>query len=140
MAINQAATDLQQDLWLPTLQAELTRTGVHARQLQVELTESALLQPTPHMLERLQALRGLGVGLAIDDFGTGYSSLAYLKSLPVSVIKIDQSFVRDLIPAQPQEAEGNGRVLVEAMITLAHKLGHTLVAEGVENEAQRYLP
>ena len=139
VAINQAATDLQQDLWLPTLQAELTRTGVHARQLQVELTESALLQPTPHMLERLQALRDLGVGLAIDDFGTGYSSLSYLKSLPVSVIKIDQSFVRDLIPAQPQEAEGNGRVLVEAMITLAHKLGHTLVAEGVENEAQRRL-
>ncbi len=139
VAINQAATDLQQDFWLPTLQAELKRTRVPARQLQIELTESALLQPTPHMLERLQALRGLGVGLAIDDFGTGYSSLSYLRSLPVSIIKIDQGFVHDLIPARPQEADSNGRVLVEAMITLAHKLGHTLVAEGVENEAQRRL-
>jgi len=142
VAINQTASDLQQPQWLDNLQQTLVQHQVPAQLVQVEITESALLQPTPSVLERLQALRKLGIELAIDDFGTGYSSLSYLKSLPITVIKIDQSFVKDLLP-EPHPSDhdhGNsGRVLIEAMIALAHKLGHTLVAEGVETEAQRRL-
>lgn len=150
VAINQTASDLQQAQWLHNLQQTLLEHQVPAQLVQVEITESALLQPTPNVLERLQALRKLGVELAIDDFGTGYSSLSYLKSLPITVIKIDQSFVKDLLPEPHPSDHGNehdhehehgnsGRVLIEAMIALAHKLGHTLVAEGVETEAQRHL-
>jgi len=139
VAINQTASDLQQPHWLSDLQTTLVNNQVPASLVQIELTESALLQPTPSMLERLQALRDLGVDLAIDDFGTGYSSLSYLKSLPITVIKIDQSFVSDLVLDPPRHLDDSGRVLIEAMIALAHKLGHTLVAEGVENEAQRRL-
>jgi diguanylate cyclase (GGDEF)-like protein/PAS domain S-box-containing protein len=139
VAINQTASDLQQPQWLHHLQQALVRHQVPAHMVQIEITESALLQPTPNVLERLQALRNLGVELAIDDFGTGYSSLSYLKSLPITVIKIDQSFVKDLLPEPPRHPDDSGRVLIEAMIALAHKLGHTLVAEGVESEAQRRL-
>jgi diguanylate cyclase (GGDEF)-like protein/PAS domain S-box-containing protein len=168
VAINQTASDLQDPQWLDHVQDTLNEHGVPARCLQIEITEGALLQPTPQMLARLQALRKLGMELAIDDFGTGYSSLAYLKSLPITTLKIDQSFVRDLVrdvapqnhhlpirhndlhqvlhdtahntPAHEAAAsEGHSRVLVEAMIALAHKLGHTVVAEGVENERQRRL-
>lgn len=139
VAINQTASDLLQPHWLSDLQKNLVDNQVPASLVQIELTESALLQPTPSMLERLQALRDLGVDLAIDDFGTGYSSLSYLKSLPITVIKIDQSFVSDLVLDPPRHLDSSGRVLIEAMIALAHKLGHTLVAEGVENNAQRRL-
>lgn len=141
LALNQTAADLQKNEWLTHLTHALAESGAPAQLLQIELTESALLQPTPRMLEKLHALRDLGVTLAIDDFGTGYSSLSYLKSLPVTVIKIDQSFVRDLepTPLQTQQHNDNGRVLIEAMIALAHKLGSTLVAEGVETDAQRRL-
>ena len=139
VAINQTASDLQQSQWLHHLQQTLVQHQVPAHLVQIEITESALLQPTPSVLERLQALRNLGVELAIDDFGTGYSSLSYLKSLPITVIKIDQSFVKDLLPEPPRHPDDSGRVLIEAMIALAHKLGHTLVAEGVESDAQRRL-
>ncbi|MDP2418006.1 MAG: EAL domain-containing protein [Hydrogenophaga sp.] len=139
VSINQTASDLQQPHWLSDLQQTLADNQVPACLVQIELTESALLQPTPSMLERLQALRDLGVDLAIDDFGTGYSSLSYLKSLPITSIKIDQSFISDLVLDPPRHLDDSGRVLIEAMIALAHKLGHTLVAEGVENEAQRRL-
>jgi len=164
VAVNQTASDLQDPQWLSHVQDTLNEHSVPARCLQIEIAEGALLQPTPQMLARLQALRKLGMELAIDDFGTGYSSLAYLKSLPITTLKIDQSFVRDLVrdaaaldshhPTQhkslqqalhdtqtdnPAPSEGHSRVLVEAMIALAHKLGHTVVAEGVENERQRRL-
>lgn len=168
IATNQTVSDLQDPQWLQHVQDALSEHSVPARCLQIEITEGALVQPTPQMLARLQALRKLGMELAIDDFGTGYSSLAYLKSLPITTLKIDQSFVRDLVrDAAPDSrsshalhngihhalrntqdstqtdehapSEGHSRVLVEAMIALAHKLGHTVVAEGVENERQRRL-
>ena len=130
IAVNQSASDLENALWLPQVSDLLQAHGIAPGLLQIELTESDLLQPSADMLQRLNSLRALGVGLAIDDFGTGYSSLSYLKSLPVSVIKIDQSFVRDML------TDENDRTLIEAMVSLAHKLGHTVVAEGVETRYQ----
>ena len=130
IAVNQAASDLEKPQWLPYVSAQLKELGIAPALVQIELTESDLLQPSPDMLVRLNGLRALGMGLAIDDFGTGYSSLSYLKSLPISVIKIDQSFVRDML------TDANDRTLVEAMVSLAHKLGHSVVAEGVETRQQ----
>jgi EAL domain-containing protein (putative c-di-GMP-specific phosphodiesterase class I) len=83
------------------------------------------------LIEQMHALRALGVRLSLDDFGTGYSSLAYLRHFPLSALKIDRSFVHGL------DAEPDGAPLVDAIVTLARKLGLQTVAEGVEHEAQR---
>ncbi|WP_217234840.1 bifunctional diguanylate cyclase/phosphodiesterase [Streptomyces sp. AC555_RSS877] len=115
----------------------LAETGLEPRLLQLELTESAVMGSAGRPLQALQALSDMGVGIAIDDFGTGYSNLAYLSRLPVSVLKLDGSFVRGF------QYEGEGvapnpadEVVVEAMIQLAHRLGLTVTAECVETSAQ----
>ncbi|MFI1033625.1 putative bifunctional diguanylate cyclase/phosphodiesterase [Streptomyces sp. NPDC020951] len=115
----------------------LAETGLEPRLLQLELTESAVMGSAGRPLQALQALSDMGVGIAIDDFGTGYSNLAYLSRLPVSVLKLDGSFVRGF------QYEGQGsppnpadQVVVEAMIDLAHRLGLTVTAECVETSAQ----
>lgn len=131
LAVNQNVADLQRSDMLEALQALLHTHRVSASALELEITEDALLQHTPDQLARLEALRALGVSLSIDDFGTGYSSLAYLRQLPVSVIKIDISFVRGMLTNE------NDAVLVQTIVDMAHNLGHTLVAEGVEQDAQR---
>lgn len=131
LSINRNVADLHRGSLLSEVQAALQAADVPPQWLEIEFTETALLEPNAELLEQLRALRALGVSLSIDDFGTGYSSLAYLKDLPVSTIKIDQSFVRDLL------ADDNDRVLVEAMVSLGQKLGHEVVAEGVETEEQR---
>jgi EAL domain-containing protein (putative c-di-GMP-specific phosphodiesterase class I) len=100
--------------------------------LEVELTEDTLAQPTPVVLANLTGLRSSGVMLSVDDFGTGYSNMASLKSLPISVIKIDQSLIRDMMN------DPSDHSVVEAVILLSRKLGHMTVAEGVETEAQRH--
>jgi len=115
----------------------LAETGLPAHLLQLELTESAVMGSAGRPLQALQALSDMGVGIAIDDFGTGYSNLAYLSRLPVSVLKLDGSFVRGF------QYEGEGvapnpadEIVVEAMIQLAHRLGLTVTAECVETAAQ----
>jgi EAL domain-containing protein (putative c-di-GMP-specific phosphodiesterase class I) len=107
--------------------AELTETwGTPPEQLVLELTESAVIEAAaPEILDRLH---GMGERLSIDDFGTGYSSLAYLQRLPVDEIKIDRSFVMRL------EEETDQAVIVRSTIDLAHNLGLTVVAEGVEDQ------
>ncbi|MET8948017.1 bifunctional diguanylate cyclase/phosphodiesterase [Streptomyces sp. NPDC004542] len=118
----------------------LAETGLAPPLLQLELTESAVMGSAGRPLQALKALSDMGVGIAIDDFGTGYSNLAYLSRLPVSVLKLDGSFVRgfqyeeatDATPA-PNPAD---EVIVEAMIQLAHRLGLTVTAECVETSAQ----
>ncbi|WP_190013512.1 putative bifunctional diguanylate cyclase/phosphodiesterase [Streptomyces lucensis] len=117
----------------------LAETGLAPHLLQLELTESAVMGSSGRPLQALQALSDMGVRIAIDDFGTGYSNLAYLSRLPVSVLKLDGSFVRgfqyegDKKAIAPNPAD---EVIVEAMIQLAHRLGLTVTAECVETSAQ----
>ena len=131
LSVNQNVADLQRPDMLAHLQQMLQTHRVSATALELEITEDALLQHTPEQLARLDELRSMGVSVSIDDFGTGYSSLAYLRQLPVSVIKIDQSFVSGMLTNE------NDAVLVQTIVDMAHNLGHTLVAEGIEQAAQR---
>jgi EAL domain-containing protein (putative c-di-GMP-specific phosphodiesterase class I) len=108
----------------------LAKHGTDPATLCLEITESTLLWDVDAAVEALAALRELGVKLAIDDFGTGYSSLGYLKHLPVDYLKIDRTFVRDML-TDPDDA-----VIVKAVIDLGSALGLDLVAEGVETLAQ----
>ncbi|KQQ93655.1 GGDEF and EAL domain-containing protein [Massilia sp. Leaf139] len=109
----------------------LRRTGAPADRLCLELTESVFAENVAETVERMHALRGLGVQFSLDDFGTGYSSLAYLRRFPLTALKIDRSFVHD-VHLDPDAAP-----IVEAIIALARKLRLEIVAEGVEHEAQR---
>jgi len=101
--------------------------------LTLEITESVLLESSPHVLEALHRVRNLGVGLSVDDFGTGYSSLRLIETFPVTEIKIDRSFVSDLVGSTSKT------VIVRSIIDLGRALGLTVVAEGIEEEAQRTL-
>ena len=130
LAINQNVADLQRPDMARNLRHLLQTHQVPAQALELEITEDALLQQTPAQLACLIELRSMGVSLAIDDFGTGYSSLSYLRQLPISVIKIDQSFVGTML------SNSNDAVLVHAIVDLAHNLGRTLVAEGIEQPGQ----
>jgi len=127
--INVSTRDLvQQDL--PSFVRNLLLAeGVAARHLCLEVTESAIMEDPAHALASLQALHEMGVRLSIDDFGTGYSSLAYLKKLPVQELKIDRSFVMNL------DADDNDLNIVRSTIVMAHHMGLTVVAEGVETES-----
>ncbi len=108
----------------------LSRTGLPAKLLELELTESMLMSNTKRMLDILYAFKELGVGLAIDDFGTGYSSLAYLKRFPLDYLKIDRSFLVDIPGRRSDEA------IAKTIIAMSHSLGLKVIAEGVENYAQ----
>jgi EAL domain-containing protein (putative c-di-GMP-specific phosphodiesterase class I) len=108
----------------------LKQSGLPARRLELEITETLLLEKSSQVLATLHALRVLGVRISMDDFGTGYSSLSYLRSFPFDKIKIDQSFVRDL------GANREGQAIVRSIISLGVGLGVTITAEGVETEAE----
>ena len=117
---------------MQSLKAALAESGVDAARMEVELTESLLLDPQG-MGEVLHEIRALGIHLALDDFGTGYSSLSYLRRFPINILKIDQSFVSDA-DNNPDDAE-----MVKTIIGMAHNLRMSVVAEGIETEAQRAL-
>jgi diguanylate cyclase (GGDEF)-like protein len=131
VAVNISGKQLLQKDFVATVERALRDTGLAPQMLELEITESTLMEYAKDTLELLRTLRGLGVRLSIDDFGTGYSSLAYLKRFPVNTIKIDRAFVRDI----PGDADD--MAIASVMISLAHSLRLEVVAEGVETEAQR---
>ena len=129
VSVNLSARNLM-DPALPDLVASLlAKSGVDASRLEVEVTETSAMTDPVRAVAVLGGLAGLGVAVAVDDYGTGYSSLSYLRSLPIGTLKIDRSFVTRML-----HDEGNA-VIVSSTIELAHNLGLTVVAEGVENEA-----
>ncbi|MEC5160261.1 EAL domain-containing protein [Janthinobacterium sp. CG_S6] len=130
VAVNLSVRQLLQKDFAASVEAALADTGLAPHLLELEITESTLMEYAQDTLMALHRLRALGVRLSIDDFGTGYSSLSYLKRFPVDIIKIDRSFVRDL----PQDADD--AAIVAAIIALAHSLRLEVVAEGVETAAQ----
>jgi EAL domain-containing protein (putative c-di-GMP-specific phosphodiesterase class I) len=130
VSVNLSVRQIQQRGIVFMVQQILESTGLPPHLLQLEVTENLVLEKVEKISETLKELSELGVKLAIDDFGTGYSSLSYLKRFFIDVLKMDQSFVRDLAGNAKDEA------IAAAVITLAHSLGLTLVAEGVETAEQ----
>lgn len=131
VAVNVSALQFQQPAFTDHVRGVLSRHALPPEWLELEVTESILVHDAEDMLTRLSALSRLGVRLAIDDFGTGYSSLAYLKRFPIGQVKIDRSFIAGL-PADDSDAG-----IVRAIVQMADALGMGVIAEGVENEAQR---
>jgi diguanylate cyclase (GGDEF)-like protein/PAS domain S-box-containing protein len=130
LAVNVSPRQFRQNGFVEQVRSILQRTGVEPARLELELTEGMLVDDVADTVEKMQALKALGVRFSIDDFGTGYSSLAYLKNLPLNKLKVDQSFIRD-VPAN----EG-GAAIVETIIAMTRHLGLEVIAEGVETEAQ----
>ena len=130
VAVNLSARQLRDRDFGERIERELQRLAIDPRRLEFELTESTLLEGGATVLFNVDRLRSLGITFAIDDFGTGYSSLAYLKWLPIDKIKIDRSFVMDLANDRANQA------IVEAIIQVGHKLGKTIVAEGIESAVE----
>ncbi len=130
LAINLSAKQLRQADFVNQVQGALEQAGARPSRLKLELTESHLLHDVEDTIVKMEVLSALGVRFALDDFGTGYSSLAYLKRLPLAQLKIDRSFVRDLLD------DPNDAAIVRTMLQLAQSLDLTVVAEGVETAAQ----
>jgi diguanylate cyclase (GGDEF)-like protein len=130
VSVNVSARQFQEKDWVERVAAALEESGLEARYLELELTESLIMQDVQQAVETMHRLEKLGVHLAIDDFGTGYSSLASLKSFPVGRLKIDRSFVKDL----PED--GDDAAIARAVISLAHTLQLRVIAEGVETREQ----
>jgi len=131
MSVNVSALQFRQPGFVDGVADALRHAGLPANGLELELTESILIQDAEDAMQRLQALAQLGVRLAIDDFGIGYSSLAYLKRFPIGRLKIDRSFISGL----PREA--SDAAIVQAIVSMGRAMKLQVVAEGVENEAQR---
>jgi diguanylate cyclase (GGDEF)-like protein/PAS domain S-box-containing protein len=130
VALNLSAVQIGKDDFLHTLQRATAGHDLDRKYIEVELTESAVMENLDDAMRTLSALRALGIALSLDDFGTGYSSLAYLKRFPFNFVKIDKSFIADIV-RNPEDA-----IIAKAIIALAHRLNLRVVAEGVETEAQ----
>jgi diguanylate cyclase (GGDEF)-like protein/PAS domain S-box-containing protein len=130
VAVNVSARQFRQPDFAELVMELLQKTGANPYRLKLELTESLLLVDMEIAIRKMSELRAIGVGFALDDFGTGYSSLSYLKSLPLDQIKIDQSFVRDVL------TDPNDAAIVRTILALANSMDLVAVAEGVESDEQ----
>jgi diguanylate cyclase (GGDEF)-like protein len=133
MSVNVSTVQFRRGRFPDTVRRVLAETGMPAETLEIEVTESVLLDDLDGTLEDLEALRTLGCRISMDDFGTGYSSLSYLRKLPLHTLKIDKSFVDDLIP----ETGADASRLIGSIVALAHDLHLEVVAEGVETTSQQ---
>jgi diguanylate cyclase (GGDEF)-like protein/PAS domain S-box-containing protein len=131
LAVNVSALQFRHPGFADKLRALLDRHSFNRALLKIELTEGVLLETPTEMIDCMNTLRGLGIRFSLDDFGTGYSSLQYLKRLPLDQLKIDQSFVRELVTST------SDRAIVKTIIAMAHSLNLDVIAEGVETTAQR---
>ncbi|WP_312782079.1 EAL domain-containing protein [Acidovorax temperans] len=131
LAVNVSPRQFHQSCFVPQVLAALARTGAEGSHLKLEMTEGLLLADVEDTIAKMATLRSYGVGFSLDDFGTGYSSLAYLKRLPLTQLKIDQSFVRDVL------TDPNDAAIARTVVALANSLGLDVIAEGVETEEQR---
>jgi diguanylate cyclase (GGDEF)-like protein/PAS domain S-box-containing protein len=129
IAVNVSARQFRSDDFVHQVESALRQTGADPQRIKLELTESLLLDQVDTAIARMHQLRALGLVFSLDDFGTGFSSLSYLRRLPLEQLKIDRSFVTDLL------SDSNAATIARAIIRLAHSLGLAVVAEGVESEA-----
>lgn len=131
LAVNMSAREFRHPDFVDFVLAALQNSGADPRRLKLEVTESSLIDNVEETIAAMVKLKGHGLGFSLDDFGTGYSSLAYLKRLPLDQLKIDQSFVRDVL------TDMNAGTIAHAVVALGKSLGLAVIAEGVETEAQR---
>jgi diguanylate cyclase (GGDEF)-like protein/PAS domain S-box-containing protein len=132
IAVNISARQFRQAAFVDQVIEIIERSGANPQQLKLELTESLLLDNVQEIIDKMSTLKARGISFSLDDFGTGYSSLSYLKRLPLDQLKIDQSFVRDLL------SDPNDVAIARTIVALAQSLGLSVIAEGVETEAQRH--
>ena len=131
LAINVSARQFRQEDFVDQVLTTVTRTGANPQKLKLELTESMLFENVSDVVAKMNALKACGITFSLDDFGTGYSSLSYLKRLPLDQLKIDQSFVRDML------ADANYGAIAQTIIALGQNLDLMVIAEGVETMEQR---
>ncbi|QDP73003.1 EAL domain-containing protein [Legionella israelensis] len=131
MAVNISGRQFRQDKLFETVQKVLEKTELEAKYLELEMTETLLIEDIEHVVDAMHILKDMGVKLVIDDFGTGYSSLSYLKQFPVDKLKIDRSFINEMI------SDDNDAAIAKAIINLGHSLNLEVLAEGIENEFQK---
>lgn len=131
VAVNISPLQFRRAGFLEEVQQILAESGLSPNRLELEVTENLLMSGADQAIERLESLRALGIQAAIDDFGTGFSSLSYLRQLPITKVKLDSSFIHDLITSR------NSAAVVQGVITMAHHLGLRVVAEGVETRGQQ---
>lgn len=131
VAVNISSLQFRRPGFLEEVEQALIESGLSPEQLELEVTESILLEGVEHASDQIHSLGTLGVRVALDDFGTGFSSLSYLRDLPIHKVKLDRAFIHD-IESNPRNA-----AIVQGVITMAHHLAMVVVAEGIETEAQR---
>ena len=131
LSINVSAREFRQTDFVDNVQRILAETGANPRRLELEITESMLLEGIDELILKMRVMQTMGIAFSMDDFGTGYSSLSYLKKLPLNQLKIDRSFVQDLGQDRSDEA------IVQTIIRMSETLGLNVIAEGVETETQR---
>ena len=130
LSINVSVKHLMKSGFIDEIRDILKRSKIPAKQLEIEITESIMIESAEKATSCLNELRDMGIGIAIDDFGTGYSSLSYLNSIPLDILKIDKSFI------DPMNMSESSKKYVEAIISLAHVLDLKVIAEGVEEPEQ----
>jgi len=126
-----SARQIRQDNFVEQVRQALQESGANPKLLKLEITESLIMDNLDDTIAKMHAIKQLGVGFSMDDFGTGYSSLSYLQRMPLDQLKIDQTFVHDLVEDSQDAA------IVRIILALGHSLELTVIAEGVETEVQR---